>query len=452
MWRCTSLFLVLTLAAASAHLLAATELSAKEELLQQQARLQSLKSSGTSERRQLLAEKTTQDAQLPARSAGGSAQRRGARLRLHRRRKAAREAANAVSSERRAEDAPGSSEIELHREAAPQKLRPSNGADEKAREPGELNLLRDSDDGATEEDLARAALQSSEPSQPAADKIPQDTAGSGEAPPTAAGETRTDVPPRPPLVLDFGIDADARDSAEAATSPRDSGEPAADAAPRDADAVKAAEGVHRAAEDPSTQGGKREAAEPLPHDGGLQDLGEGNKDLGPEEQSFLPLAPPEDDLYDSSKSEVLAERTRAAGSWQPGPQQPPGKAGESTGSSEQKSGMPDGADAVLERSKRSSEREPAQTGGELGRPLMQGADGARARGSGSSRGREQEGETALNTDSNRPASRADSEARTDAEFFKLQGTLRDALKQLQSNGAEDGVWVISPDEVRRVFV
>ncbi|BDA45332.1 hypothetical protein COCOBI_07-1190 [Coccomyxa sp. Obi] len=253
MRRCHCFFLVLVLAAASAGSLVASQkaVSEEEHVLQTQ-------SSAASLGLKRLPDEKPEDAQLPVRRAGAAAHRRGARLRLRRKRRAEREAKIGNKDPGNASEGVGgaSGEPGLKRnDAGNDDSKTGSGT---GREQGEMTL--------------QTSIMAAQ-SQNADSLLLKD---------------------------DGGSDSEPISTTDSATTSSAKGAAEQEVKPSLVDQMR-----------PGDLGGSQKSTEPLPHDGwtqvGSDDPGDPDK-----EHSYPALDTPDDDPYDLSKFGATVGRNRAS--------------------------------------------------------------------------------------------------------------------------------------------
>ncbi len=325
MRHCSCFFLVLVLAAASAGSLVASQNGVRDEkhVLQTQA-------SSTGLALKQLPDEKSEGPQLPVRRAGAAPHRRGARLRLRRKRRADREARiskrdpdNASEGVGRASDEPslkrndaGNEEdeanlqeaVELAMRSKPvpqQSDAASTIADEKDAN-HEVHSNAGSKGVSLEDGKSGALAQSGATLSNTASKDSKTGIG-GERADLTSGTSITAVQGQK-----AADSSPLKDAAELDPQPMD---------PKASATLSSAKGAAQQEAKPSLVDQKRtgdlgirqKISEPLPHDGGSQ---EGSEDLGDpdKEHSYPALETPGDDPYDSSQSAFTLGKNGAADS------------------------------------------------------------------------------------------------------------------------------------------
>ena len=323
MRHCCCFFLVLVLAAASAGSFVASQktVSKEQDVLQTH-------SSRTGFGLKQLPDKSPEDQQLPVRRAGAAPHRRGARLRLRRRRRVDREARmghkDPDNASERLSQASGEPRWERH-EAG-------NEEDEANVEQAVELALRGKQ--VPRQGDAASAEASEKVANPTSDAVPsnagiKDPASedgqSGALARSAAAraessskDTKSDVSTGGSTLgtSTTGQKADPlplKDIAKADPQPVE---------PEDSAAVLSAKSAAEQEAKPSLKdqmrtgavGARQKSSEPLPHDGGGQEGSGDAADLD-KEQFFPPLdTPPGDKPYDSTQSAIILANSRASGS------------------------------------------------------------------------------------------------------------------------------------------
>lgn len=322
MRRCSCFFLVLLLAAATAGSLAAPQkdVSEEEHVLQ-------TPSSGTGLGLKQLPDESFENPQLPVRRAGAAPYRRGARLRLRRKRRADREARMVRKDPDNASDGLASGEPHLERNdagneegegnlrkavelALRSKQVPQQGesastaADEEDANPGRHGVpfragskdpsLEDGKSGA----LARRAAALSKPTSKDSVTGIGGEQGDMTSPTSITAVQGQEVADSMPL----------KDVAKTAPQPVGSEASATALSNKNAAAQEAKAGSAKRA---GRFGGRQKSSEPLPHDGGSQEENGDPGDLG-KEHTYPALDAPDDEPYDSSQSAITLGRNSAS--------------------------------------------------------------------------------------------------------------------------------------------
>lgn len=319
---------VLVLAAASAHVLAATDQPKRVA----KNKLQPLRSSTALDQKQSPID-SRDDSQLPTRRPGAAKEMR---IKLQRKRRTARRAAK--TRNKGLQDERGQADggrQELARSVEREMLRPSQSQKgsaskrarsrvntaEEAQEYGELNNGRGrvTDRDAPEEEVAGSYESDSLGGSTAGPKGRPQSAPRGSGAGTKGTEGRGKMAPLTKRLVSKAIEPSSEDFAESEDLPQDPQEAAAavnsrTAAQRRAEAGSAKSsrvgGMH-ASKANVARGGKRGSSEPLPHDGDPRDGGEdreahgGHREIPSTERSYPRLDTLEEEIDDSLQSKEM---------------------------------------------------------------------------------------------------------------------------------------------------